>query len=93
VLASLGIAGDVLASDAAGLEWTHRREAGVDVYFLANTGDAALDTEVSLRVDARAVALWDALDGQRLPAPVWQNVAGRTVPPLRLAPGKAGSSF
>ncbi len=89
VLASLGVAGDLLASDAAGLEWTHRREAGVDVYFLANTGGAALDTEVSLRVTARAVALWDALEGQRLPAPAWRNVAGRTVLPLRLAPGES----
>ncbi|NKJ44124.1 glycosyl hydrolase [Novosphingobium sp. SG720] len=89
VLQDMGIAADLAAPDAAGLEWTHRRDGASDVYFVANTGAAVVDTDLSLRAKASHVAIWDALEGERMAAPVWRQDAARTVLPLRLAPGES----
>ncbi len=89
VLDSLGVTADLAGAEAPGLEWTHRHDGGRDIYFIANTGAAAVEATLSLRAAAPRVAVWDAVAGQRLAAPVWQAQGGRTVLPLNLAAGES----
>jgi hypothetical protein len=86
--AGLGIEPDLLASEggrrAERLAWTHREEAGTDVYFLSNQREATRDVEVSLRATGRWPELWDAVTGEMRRAGTWGAEGGRTRLPVRL---------
>lgn len=60
-LALLGIAPDF--SSTAKLGWIHRRVAGTDLYFVANTGDRPLRTDVVFRAFGRAPEFWQPETG------------------------------
>jgi hypothetical protein len=74
---------------AGALTYIHEVKSGRDIYFFANSTDAAVDTTVVLR-GRKNLALWDPHTGQRKKADVTASEAARqpvtathlTLPPL-----------
>jgi len=75
----------------ANVTWAHRRDAGTDIYFLANSGTAAVRQVVSFRISGSRPEAWDPLTGTRRDVPEWSAEAAVTHVPLRLEP--SGSVF
>ncbi|MEI6240652.1 MAG: glycosyl hydrolase [Planctomycetia bacterium] len=75
----------------ANVTWAHRRDAGTDIYFLANSGAAAVRQVVSFRISGSRPEAWDPLTGTRRDVPEWSAEAAVTHVPLRLEP--SGSVF
>ena len=71
--------------------WAHRRDEGTDIYFLANSGSAAVQQVVSFRVAGARPEAWDPLTGTRRVLPEWSAEGAVTHVPLRLEP--SGSVF
>ena len=95
-LAAEKLAPDVAASGEAdpgwaNVTWAHRRDAGTDIYFLANSGSTAVRQVVSLRVAGSRPEAWDPLTGMRRDLPEWSAEGAVTHVPLRLEP--SGSVF
>lgn len=86
-LRRLGVSADLIAPDAAELDWTHRRVGRTHVYFVANPGNETVRTRLSLRVAAGSVDFWDPLNGERAPAPQWHFEGGRTFLPVKIEAG------
>lgn len=75
---------DVDASgQAAGLGFIHRKLDASDVYFLVNTGNAAIDSQVQFRAHRSNIEVWDT-DSGRVLFVSRHNDTDRV--PLRLAP-------
>ncbi|HEU0138515.1 MAG TPA: glycosyl hydrolase [Bryobacteraceae bacterium] len=74
VLASMDIAPDVIAPE--GIDFIHRRDGAVDIYFVRNTVPAEASATVSFRVNDREPELWDPVSGTIHPAPSWRRAAG-----------------
>jgi hypothetical protein len=94
--ASLGMAPDMLASNASGqrakcIAWTHRTAPEFDIYFISNQLDSARTINLSLRVAGRQPELWDAVTGEIRPVTDWKTENGRTTLPLHLE--RNGSVF
>jgi len=81
-IAALNLKPDVKLGHAS-LSFVHRKLPDADLYFIANLGDAAVETTASFRVDGRAPELWRADDGSITPAS-YQLIDGRTQMPLTL---------
>jgi hypothetical protein len=79
-----GVTPDVRIDDAPDVYYLHRRKEDKDFYFFANTGDAAVDAEVSLETLGE-VCVWNAETGAVDIAPEQSVLDGRLVLPLRLA--------
>ncbi len=95
-LDSLGIARDVIVTDATGrhaegIAWNHRTAPGLDIYFISNQRDSVQTIQLSLRTAGRVPELWDAVTGETRRANEWRIENGRTVLPLRLE--ASGSIF
>jgi hypothetical protein len=75
----------------ANVTWAHRRDAGTDIYFLANSGTSAVRQVVSFRVAGSRPEAWDPLSGTRRDLPEWSAEGAVTHVPLRLEP--SGSVF
>lgn len=71
---------------SSGLVFEHRRTGDADLYFVANPGDTSVAISAAFRVTGRAAALWDAQTGSTSPVS-YRPADGRTVVPLKLAPG------
>jgi hypothetical protein len=67
----------------AGVGFIHRKLADSDIYFVANTSNAALDGSVALRTDRAAIEGWNPDAGTVVFAAAWGKGARM---PLRLAP-------
>lgn len=102
ILRDAGRPADVMAAadsrpnaDAAhvlpAIEWTHRRAAGWDLYFLSNPSSAARQLEITLRVTGRVPEIWHPDSGNTEALALWREEGGRTTVPLRLDP--YGSAF
>ena len=78
-----------LATDAAALQWIHRKDGDADIYFVANTADAPRQTVVSLAGEGRVPELWDAEKLTMKDAPAWHCSGGNTRIPLRLDAGQS----
>ena len=89
VLTGMGIGPDVIAPE--GVDFTHRRDGDVDIYFLRNTGAQRTNAAVRFRVKGREPELWDPRSGETRTAPVWRAVSGGTEVPIELAAN--GSMF
>jgi hypothetical protein len=94
----MGLAPDVEFETAAKqpvppgtVEWTHRRGAGWDVYFVSNQSSAFLEIEAAFRVDGRVPEIWYADTGRCEEPACWSPQKGRTKVPLKLDP--SGSLF
>lgn len=71
--------------------WAHRRDEGTDIYFLANSGSAAVRQVVSFRVVGKRPEAWNPLTGTRRALPEWSADGAVTHVPLQLEP--SGSVF
>jgi (4-O-methyl)-D-glucuronate---lignin esterase len=78
-------------ASATAIEWTHRRGADWDLYFLSNPSPAARRVEVSFRVAGRVPEIWHADTGRTETLALWREAGGCTHVPLQLDPG--GSLF
>ena len=85
--ADLVTAGDSLPA----IEWTHRRTADWDLYFLSNPSPAARQLQVTFRVSGRLPELWHPDTGGTETLALWREREGRTTVPLQLDP--SGSAF
>jgi hypothetical protein len=70
VLDKLGIIPDVEYSKPldSRIDWIHRRAGDTDIYFLVNSSDDPLDTEVRFRVTGKEAELWDPATGNIIPS-------------------------
>jgi hypothetical protein len=94
VLEEMGRPADVsVAGDAhsPAIEWTHRRMADWDLYFLSNPASQARRLEVGFRVSGRVPEIWHADTGETETLALWREEDERTLVSLRLDP--CGSAF
>jgi hypothetical protein len=96
VLRQAGAPADVEISAARGsprpaVEWTHRRAAECDIYFLSNQSPSAQSLEVTFRVAGRVPEVWRPDTGNTETLALWREAGGRTTVPLHLDP--CGSVF
>ncbi|MGH8181587.1 MAG: glycosyl hydrolase, partial [Steroidobacteraceae bacterium] len=95
VLRDAGRPADVVVAAAQdtppAIEWTHRRMADWDLYFLSNPAPTARQLEVTFRIAARVPEIWHPDTGNIETLALWRETGGRTVVPLHLDP--CGSAF
>ncbi len=72
-------------------DYIHRRDGGVEIYFVANRTNAAQTATVAFRVTGKAPELWNAVTGERRFATTYEQKDGRTLVPLDFDP--CGSWF
>lgn len=89
-LATLHLSPDLEGFDHE-LDYIHRREGEIDIYFIRNRTAKAIDVRPSFRIDNRIPELWNPLDGTVTPQLAYTEAGGRTAVPLHLAP--YGSTF
>jgi hypothetical protein len=85
ILKLSGIQPDVEYSRPLGskINWIHRRAEETDIYFLVNSSDKPLETEIRFRVTGKEAEFWDPATGELLPAGF--SISGsRTVVPIHL---------
>jgi len=65
VLEKIGIKPDIEYSKPldSKVDWIHRRSVNTDIYFMVNSTDAPLDTEIRFRVTGKEAELWDPSTG------------------------------
>ena len=94
LLAGIGLAPDFSYTPDDGqpfLDYTHRRVADVDVYFVANWKDVPHQAECAFRVTDKQPELWDPVTGKISPCPEYQAGDGTVRLSLKLPPN--GSTF
>lgn len=89
-LASLHVPPDLETSGSA-LDYIHRRDGAIDIYFIRNRTAKAIDVRPSFRINKKIPELWNPLDGTITPQLAYSEADGRTAVPLHLAP--YGSTF
>jgi hypothetical protein len=89
VLLRLGIVPDFKATES--LDFTHRNDSGVDIYFVRNKGDSAVRASAVFRVRDRAPEFWDPITGKIERAAAYRKTEAGMTLPLDLAP--RGSIF
>ncbi|WP_165219069.1 glycosyl hydrolase [Aquisphaera insulae] len=72
------------------LRYTHRRDVGADLYFVANPTSAAVTALGRFRTLRPHVEWWDPLEARRLAGPSARTEDGRSVVPLQLGPFESG---
>lgn len=73
-------------SSEAPLRWTHRRDGGTEIYFVANPEDRVLETTASFRVSDKRPELWDPVTGKIRKLAGFDQRDERTSLHLRLEP-------
>ncbi|UCC98936.1 MAG: hypothetical protein JSW66_03430 [Phycisphaerales bacterium] len=76
---------------AANLDYIHRRDGNVDIYFLRNTKMSWEQVECTFRIFGRRPELWDPTTGRITEQLIFESVEGGTRIPLRFSP--AGAVF
>lgn len=89
VLCAASGAGKMGVGNHGGIVYQHRAEKDREIYFLANTSNAAVDFTASLRCAGRSPALWNAATGKIKYAAAFTRKDGRTWIPLRLEPSES----
>jgi (4-O-methyl)-D-glucuronate---lignin esterase len=84
VLKEMGVPPD-FDSDGS-IRFTHRRDGGTDIYFLANREDRGVHAICQFRVSGRQPELWDPMTGRTRALPQFTFNNGRTTIPLRFEP-------
>jgi glycosyl hydrolase family 106( putative alpha-L-rhamnosidase) len=84
VLGGMGVVPDFEAD--VPLNYTHRRDGEVDIYFVASAGDRPIGARAVFRSAGRRPELWDAVTGERRELPEYSVAGGRTSVPLRFEP-------
>lgn len=91
VAADSGANADAAQVSPAAIEWTHRRTADWDLYFLSNPAPVARQLEVTFRITGRVPEIWHPDTGNIETLALWREEGGVTTVPLRLDP--CGSAF
>lgn len=65
------------------LRYTHRRDGGSDIYFVANRSAETCVATAAFRVRGKAPELWNPLTGTIRRAQTWEEREGRTFVPLK----------
>ncbi len=73
------------------IAYKHRSTPEAEIYFVSNQKYCTDEIEATFRVSGKAPEIWDPETGAVEKAPLFREVNGRTVVPLRLGP--AGSAF
>jgi hypothetical protein len=68
----------------ADVSWIHRRSGDTDIYFIVNSTDKELKTDIRFRVSGKEAEIWHPESGQTEPAS-FQLDKDRTVVPLQLS--------
>ncbi len=83
ILAGMGVPPDF--ESAQDLRFLHRRDGEVDIYFVSNPADEAVETDGVFRVAGKTASLWDPVSGTIRKAPPAASLDDRrTRLPLRL---------
>jgi len=85
VAALAGVTPEVVLENAPGVLYLHRRKAGKEIYFFANTTAKPVSASASLET-AGLAEIWDPEDGSAQVAPGQRVEDGRLAVPVRLAP-------
>jgi hypothetical protein len=65
------------------IDWIHRRTDEADIYFIVNSTDRPLTTDIRFRVSGKAPEIWDPASGKMRPA--GYSISGnRTIVPVSL---------
>lgn len=92
VIESIGLAADVSNIDPKTVLWTHRQSDELDIYFVSNQKNAAVDLDPIFRVSPdREPELWSADTGHIEKTARFERLGTGTRVPIRLGP--AGSIF
>lgn len=83
-LTQLKIKKDVNLNGQEDVLWTHRTMQGMDIYFLTNQSDDAIQFTPSFRVSGMKPQLWDAITGEIKPLTEYTEADGRTSIPLKM---------
>ncbi len=89
VLAELGIKPDFVGPEA--LDFTHRRDAEGEIYFVRNRTDEAISAVATFRDGHDAPTRWDPMSGRIEPVQGARRMSDGVVVPIALAP--RGSTF
>jgi len=81
-LDKFSISKDVNVSDD--ILWTHRSQAGMDIYFLTNQSGKTISINPSFRVEGLKPQLWDAVSGEIRAISEYEVKDGRTIIPLEM---------
>jgi len=73
------------------IAYKHRSATGADIYFVSNQKYYTDEVEATFRISGKAPEIWNPETGTVERVPLFREVNGRTVFPLRLGP--AGSAF
>lgn len=84
LLKSKGIVPDFMANGA--LRYTHRRSAGLDVYFVSNRTGHVLKTEARFRSTLGSPQLWNPVTGEIRNLPEFSLAGNETTIPLKFEP-------
>ncbi len=68
------------------LRWTHRRDGGTEIYFVANPAGRPLETSAVFRVSGKRPEIWDPLTGKIRALTGFGEEDGRTSVALRFEP-------
>lgn len=83
------VALDNLGKPVGSIAWTHRRAAGVDIYFISNQENIQKTINFSLRISGYIPELYDPVSGDVSEAQSWEIQNNRTIIPLQLEPGSS----
>lgn len=70
----------------AKIDYIHRADSLVDVYFISNQSDESVSFTSSFRVSGKQPEFWDAVTGKKWSARSWAQDNGQTVLPVNLPP-------
>ena len=77
--------------DTPGIDWIHRRDGPMDIYFVCNRHDLPRMLEATFRVSGRRPEFWDPVTGTCRDAGAYTQTGKRTSVPFSLPP--YGSTF
>jgi len=83
-LETLGIYKDVEIDTDLPVLWTHRSMPGMEIYFLTNQSEDAINFEPSFRVNGLKPQLWDAVTGEIRPLNEYTEEDGRISVPIKM---------
>ena len=69
--------------------WTHRTMPGMEIYFLTNQGDTAINIQPSFRVKGLKPQLWDAVTGEIRKLNKFTTDENGAIVPLKLESGQS----
>lgn len=73
-------------TDKTTFDWIHRRHGSMDIYFVANSSETAMEHEFVFRVAGKVPELWNAVTGTILRIPNAREEHGRTTISMKFAP-------